>query len=60
MEKRWTIKEPGDDCRCRHLAEELNISPILANLLVQRNVFTFDEAKLFLGLNSPTCTILLL
>jgi single-stranded-DNA-specific exonuclease len=47
MEKRWTIKEPGNTAVVKHLAEALNISPVLANLLVQRNVFTFDEAKAF-------------
>ncbi|MFT3740668.1 MAG: single-stranded-DNA-specific exonuclease RecJ [Breznakibacter sp.] len=47
MEKRWTIKEPGDPELVAHLAEELNISSVLANLLVQRNVKTFDEAKAF-------------
>lgn len=47
MEKRWTIKEAGDPNTIRDLAESLNISPILANLLVQRNISTFDEAKAF-------------
>jgi single-stranded-DNA-specific exonuclease len=47
MEKRWTIKEAGDADTVRSLAESLNIHPVLANLLVQRNVNTFDEARAF-------------
>lgn len=47
MEKRWTIKESGNPELAAHLAEVLNISPVLANLLVQRNVKSFDEAKAF-------------
>jgi single-stranded-DNA-specific exonuclease len=47
LEKKWTIKEQGDPITTRHLAVALGIDPTLANLLVQRNVRSFDEAKLF-------------
>ncbi|PZX16707.1 single-stranded-DNA-specific exonuclease [Breznakibacter xylanolyticus] len=47
MEKRWTIKQPGDEATVRELAESLNISPVLANLLVQRGVTNFNEARAF-------------
>jgi len=45
--KRWTIKPPGNIETVRALSKELNISLVLANLLVQRGVKTFDEAKKF-------------
>jgi len=47
MEKRWVVKEQGDLQLIQKLAEELNIDEYLANLLVQRGVSTFDEAKAF-------------
>src|SRR5215213_8700524 len=45
--KRWTIKSPGSIEIVRALSKELNISLVLANLLVQRWVSSFDEAKKF-------------
>lgn len=45
--KRWTIKPPGAIDTVRKLSQELNISLVLANLLVQRGVTSFDEAKQF-------------
>lgn len=47
MEKYWKIKEKGDKSDIERLSQELNISHVLANLLVQRNIKTFDEAKSF-------------
>jgi single-stranded-DNA-specific exonuclease len=47
MEKRWTIKAQGDAGTVNKLSGELNISPLLANLLVQRCITNFDEAKRF-------------
>lgn len=47
MEKRWIIKERGDEKMIGHLARELNIDHHLANLLVQRGIHSFDEAKAF-------------
>lgn len=47
MEKYWKIKESGTREQVEKLAEELNISPVLSNLLLQRNITTFDEAKAF-------------
>ena len=47
MEKRWTLKPSGDKRKVELLSEVLNINPILANLLVQRGVTTFHEAKKF-------------
>ncbi len=45
--KRWAIKPPGTIEIVRTLSKELNISLVLANLLVQRGVKSFDEAKKF-------------
>ncbi len=47
LEKKWIVKEQGNPIVVRHLASELGIDQTLANLLVQRNVNTFDEAKSF-------------
>ena len=47
MEKRWVIKEKGDASLVKSLSKELNISSVLSNLLVQRGIKTFEEAKAF-------------
>ncbi|MDR1406363.1 MAG: single-stranded-DNA-specific exonuclease RecJ [Prevotellaceae bacterium] len=47
MEKNWTVKEQGNPVLIRHLSAELGIDQTLANLLVQRGVQTFSEAKDF-------------
>lgn len=47
MDKRWVLKEQGDEAVVQHLAEVLNIDFNLANLLVQRGISTFEEAKSF-------------
>ena len=47
MEKRWVLKKQGEKEDNEKLANELNIDPVLANLLVQRGVKTFDQAKAF-------------
>jgi len=47
LNKRWTIKNVEDEYSVKSLADSLNISEILASLLVERNVKTFSEAKQF-------------
>ncbi len=47
MEKRWVIKKQGDPKIIAHLQQALNIDIHLANLLAQRGICTFDEAKCF-------------
>ncbi|MCF8370645.1 MAG: single-stranded-DNA-specific exonuclease RecJ [Bacteroidales bacterium] len=47
MEKVWKIKPEGDEHHVDHLARSLNIDHILANLLVQRGIRTYAEAKSF-------------
>jgi single-stranded-DNA-specific exonuclease len=47
MEKRWVLKPQGDDGIVEHLSQVLNINRNLANLLAQRGVKTFDQAKAY-------------
>jgi len=46
-EKNWIFKGYADEREILALADSLNISNILANLLIQRNVTNFFEAKAF-------------
>ena len=45
LKKRWTLKEPSDSKAILALADSLNISSILADLLIKRGVTNFYEAK---------------
>jgi len=47
MQKRWVVKERGENETIERLAVELNINPVLSNLLVQRNVCDFESARQF-------------
>ena len=47
MEKRWVLIPKGNSETIQKLSEELNIHPILSQLLVQRGINTFEEAKNF-------------
>src|SRR5690606_16131906 len=44
---RWNFKPLPDPEKTADLASVLNIHPVLASLLVQRGIETFDEAKAF-------------
>ncbi len=44
---RWTLKPIPDTTKIDHLAEALNVDKIIASLLVQRGIETFDQAKKF-------------
>jgi single-stranded-DNA-specific exonuclease len=46
-EKRWALKPQGDAALVAELSQQLNISTTLSNLVVQRGITTFDEAKNF-------------
>jgi len=46
-EKKWVIREAGDKETVSRLATELGIDPVLGELLVQRGVTTFQEAREF-------------
>lgn len=51
MQKRWTLlpSVPSDSTEggatANNLSSLLNVSPVIANLLINRNITTYDEAK---------------
>ena len=45
--KRWKIKEPAPAEIIERLSKEVKVNPVIANLLWQRGVTNYDEAKLF-------------
>lgn len=47
LKKRWTIREIEDTYSIKALADSLNISEVLARLLVLRNIKNFSEARAF-------------
>ena len=47
FDKIWKFKDPPDNLTVKALADSLNISEVLARLLVQRSVTGFFEAKSF-------------
>jgi single-stranded-DNA-specific exonuclease len=46
MEKKWVVK-PVDQEKLGKLQENLKINPILLELLIQRGIYTYEEAKDF-------------
>lgn len=44
---KWIIKEPADKAKVERLAAEVGIDKVLASLLVQRGVETFEQARSF-------------
>lgn len=44
---RWTLKPNPNPRKTRQLAAELGVTPLIATLLVQRGVETFEEARAF-------------
>jgi single-stranded-DNA-specific exonuclease len=47
MKNRWVIKPDGDKEIVSCLSDELGVSQSISNMLVQRGITTFDEAKKF-------------
>jgi single-stranded-DNA-specific exonuclease len=47
MDKCWVVRPVGDSDQVKELSKALGIDQSLGNLLVQRGVVTFDEAKTF-------------
>lgn len=47
IRKRWHLVPPGNTDLVSQLSAELNIDRILANLLVQRGIQSFEEARAF-------------
>lgn len=45
--KRWKIKPSAPANVIEHLTKEVKVNPVIANLLWQRGISTYDEAKLF-------------
>lgn len=47
LKKRWKLREKSDENIVKSLADSLNVTPILSNLLVQRKITNFHLAKAF-------------
>ncbi|VAW15201.1 Single-stranded-DNA-specific exonuclease RecJ [hydrothermal vent metagenome] len=47
MDKVWKVKPQGDQNEVKHLSAALNVDMVIAKLLVQRNIKTYDQAKAF-------------
>jgi len=47
MNRIWRIKENGFDKEINNLAEKLNVNHVIASLLLQRGINTFEQAKAF-------------
>ncbi|HKI77800.1 MAG TPA: single-stranded-DNA-specific exonuclease RecJ [Ignavibacteriaceae bacterium] len=47
LEKRWKIKEISDEYSVKSLADSLNISEVLAKLLILRGIKNFPQSKYF-------------
>lgn len=59
MQKRWNVKADAPADKVKHLAEAIHVDPVIANLLVQRGIETYDQAKDFFrpaidSLHKPT------
>ncbi len=44
---RWTLKPKPDAVKTQELARELNVEPLVAQLLLQRGIGSYDEARKF-------------
>src|SRR6185436_2992441 len=55
MKKNWVVKPPSDPSLVENLSQQLNVNRILASLLIQRGISTFDDAKIFFR---PSLTML--
>ena len=47
VEKIWKLREGTDEANVKRLSSELGVDPVLAELLVQRGVCTFEQARSF-------------
>ncbi len=47
MEKLWKIKPQGDPNEVKHLSAALNVEMVIAKLLVQRGISTYNDARAF-------------
>ena len=58
VEKIWKLREGTDEANVKRLSSELGVDPVLAELLVQRGIHTFEQARSFFrptleNLNDP-------
>ena len=47
VDRKWIVKEPGNPVLVRQLAQELGIDHVLSELLVQRGIKSYDQAREF-------------
>ncbi len=47
MDRIWNLKKQGDQNEVKHLSAALNVNMVIARLLVQRGIKTYNEAKSF-------------
>lgn len=47
LDKKWILKPKGDAKKLQHLREVLNVSELVAGLLLERGIEDFDSAKSF-------------
>jgi len=47
MNKKWIVKQNDDREAVNSLSEILNVDPIISDLLIQRGITNYDEAKTF-------------
>ncbi len=47
MDRIWNLKKQGDLNEVKHLSAALNVNMVIARLLVQRGIKTFNEARAF-------------
>jgi len=47
MDRIWNLKKQGDQNEVKHLSAALNVNMVIARLLVQRGIKTYNDAKAF-------------
>ena len=47
VDRKWIVKEPGNPVLVRQLAQELGIDHVLSELLVQRGIKNYEQAREF-------------
>ena len=47
MDRIWDFKKQGDQNEVKHLSAALNVNMVIARLLVQRGITTYNDAKAF-------------
>lgn len=47
MNRRWIFNDTPDEHDIAKLAQEINVNPIIAKILIQRDIPDFDQAKTF-------------